>query len=72
MNKKDVISSALFATLAFGTIKALDRVSKYKHVNQAVGISGSYLLLNHLKTNNMIPVVGGVDLNKKRVQIKKD
>lgn len=72
MNNKEVISSVLVTAMAIGTVKMLDKVSKYKRLNQAAGIGGSYFLLNYLRSNNKIPVVGGINLNNKRGQIKKE
>ena len=45
MNKKEVISAVLVTAMTIGTVRMLDKVSKYKRLNQAAAIGGSYLTL---------------------------
>ena len=67
---KEVISSVLVAAMAIGTVKMLDKVSKYKRLNQAVDIGGSCLALNYLRCKNKIPVVGDLNINHKHTKAK--
>ena len=70
MNKKEVISAALMTAMVIGTVRMLDKVSKYKRLNQAAAIGGSYLTLRYLRSKNMMPVIGDIDINHKRSKTK--
>ena len=69
MNKKEVISAVLVTAMTIGTVRMLDKVSKYKRLNQAAAIGGSYLTLRYL-SENMMPVTGDIDINHKRSKKK--
>ena len=64
MLTKEVISSVSVAAMAIESIKMLDKVSKYKCLNQAVGIRGSCLALNYLRCKNKIMVDGDLNINQ--------
>lgn len=66
----EIVSAGLVAAMAIGSKKLLDKYSKNKNVNSAVAISGSFLALEYLRANKMVPVVGDIDINRKGV--KKD
>ena len=63
---KDIVSAGLVATLAIVVGKGLKKYSKNEPANSAVAIVGSFLVVEYLRSNNMVPVVGDIDINRKK------
>ena len=63
---KDVVSAALVTAMTIGAERVMNKYSKNKIANQAVAIGGSFLALEYLRSNGMVPVVGDIDINKNK------
>ena len=70
MNTKEVISAVLVTAMTIGIVRMLDNYSKYKRLNQAAAIGGSFLALEYLRSENKVPVIGDIDINRKRLKAK--
>ena len=70
MNTKEVISAVLVTAMTIVAVKMLDKYSKYKRLNQAAAIGGSFLALEYLRSENKVPVIGDIDINRKRSKTK--
>ena len=62
---KDVVSAGLVAAMTIGSEKLLSKYSKNKMANTVASVAGSFLALEYLRDKNMVPVVGGIDINRK-------
>lgn len=66
MKTKDIVSAALVTAMTIGVERVLNKYSKNnKLVNQAAAIGESFLALEYLRSNGMVPVVGDIDINRK-------
>ena len=63
---KDVVSAALVTAMTIGAERVMNKYPKNKIANQAVAIGGSFLALEYLRSNGMVPVVGDIDINKNK------
>ena len=64
MKTNEYVSAALVATLSFGVEKALSKYSKNKTWNTLGAVFGSTVAVEYLRRNNVVPVVGGINLNR--------
>lgn len=65
MKTKDIVSAGLVAAMSIGTEKVLNKYSKNKLANTIAAVGGSFLTLEYLRANNMVPVVGDININRK-------
>ena len=65
MKTKDIVSAALVTAMTSGAERVLNKYSKNKLANSAAAIGGSFLALEYLRSNGMVPVVGDIDINRK-------
>ena len=70
MNMKEVVSAILVTAMTIGTERVLSKYSKYKRLNQAAAIVGSFLALEYLRSKNKVPVIGDIDINRKSSSTK--
>ena len=68
MKTKDIVSAGLVTAKTIGAERVLNKYSKNKLVNNAVAIGGSFLALEYLRSNGMVPVVGDIDINRKSLK----
>ena len=66
MKTKEIFSAALVTAMTIGAERILNKYSKDKLLNQAAAIGGSFLALEYLRVNNMIPVIGDIDINRNK------
>lgn len=66
MSTKYIVSAALVAAMAIGTERVINKYSKSKLANNVAAIGGSFLTLEYLRSNGMVPVVGDIDINRKK------
>ena len=64
MKANEYVSAALVTALAFGVEKALSKYSKNKTWNTLGAVFGSTVAVEYLRRNNMVPVVGNINLNR--------
>ena len=62
----DVVSAGLVAAMTVGGEKVLGKYSKNKLANTVVSVAGSFLALEYLRAKNMVPVIGDIDINRKK------
>ena len=70
MRTKKVISAVLVTAMSIATARMLDKYSKYKRLNQAAAIGGSFLALEYMRSENKVPVNGDIDINRKSSKTK--
>lgn len=62
MKTNEYVSAALVAALSFGVV--LSKYSKNKMWNSLGAVAGSALTVEYLRRNNMMPIVGDINLNR--------
>lgn len=62
----DIVSAGLVAAMTIGSEKLLGKYSKNKLANTIISVAGSFLALEYLRAKNMVPVIGDIDINRKK------
>ena len=70
MNTNEVVSAVLVTGMTIGAERILNKYSKYKRLNQARAIGGSFLALEYLRSKKKVPVIGDIDINRKSSKTK--
>ena len=66
MKSNEYVSAALVAVLSMGAEKVLSKYNKNKMVNSIVAVWWSAITVVYLRRNNMIPVMGDINLNRSK------
>ena len=64
MKSKEYVSALLVAALSFRAEKILSNYSKNKMWNSLGAVVGSAVTVEYLRQNNMMPVLGDINLNR--------
>ena len=66
LKTKDIVFAGLVAAITAIAEKVINNYSKNKTVNTVATVGGSFLAVEYLRSNNLVPLVGDIDINRKK------